>query len=75
MRGTENHDWDRFAVRNVGFNLKGNRAALLSLMPEQIIRAKSAPEETTYLKLLQKNQELRRELIRLGSISRSGSRE
>ena len=75
MRGTENHDWDRFAVRNIGFSLKGNRAALLSLMPEQIIRAKSAPEETTYLNLMQKNQELRRTLIRLGSTSRSGSRE
>ncbi|HEX6046226.1 MAG TPA: hypothetical protein VFZ22_17165 [Pyrinomonadaceae bacterium] len=75
MRGTENHDWDRFAVRNIGFNLKGNRAALLSLLPEQIIQAKSAPEETTYLKLLQKNPKLRTKLIRLGSTSRSGSRE
>lgn len=75
MRGTENHDWDRFEVRNIGFNLKGDRDALLSLLPEQIKRAKSAAEETTYLRLMQKEDRLRRKLIDLGSTSRSGSRE
>jgi hypothetical protein len=75
MRGTENHDWDRFHIRNIGFRLKGKREALLSLLPEQIIRAKSAPEETTYLRLMQKDKQLRRKLIALGSTSRSGSRE
>ena len=75
MRGTENHDWDRFEVRKIGFRLKGKREALLSLLPEPIIRAKSAAEESTYLRLMQKNQELRRKLIDLGSTSRSGSRE
>jgi hypothetical protein len=75
MRGTENHDWDRFEVRKIGFSLKGKREALLSLLPEQIIRAKAAPEETTYLRLMQKDEQLRRKLIHLGSTSRSGSRE
>ena len=75
MRGTENHDWDRFQVRNIGFNLKGKREALLPLLPEQIIRAKSAAEEITYLKVMQKDPDLRRKLIDLGSTSRSGSRE
>ena len=75
MRGTENHDWDRFEVRNIGFNLKGDRDALLSLLPEQVKRAKSAAEETTYLRLMQKEDRLRRKLIDLGSTSRSGSRE
>jgi len=75
MRGTENHDWDRFHIRNIGFRLKGKREALLSLLPEQIIRAKSAPEESTYLRLMQKDKQLRRKLIALGSTSRSGSRE
>jgi len=75
MRGTENHDWDRFQVRNIGFRLKGKREAMLSLLPEQIIRAKLAAEETTYLRLMQKDDRLRRKVIDLGSTSRSGSRE
>ena len=75
MRGTENHDWDRFEVRQIGFNVKGKREALLSLLPDRIVRAKAAPEETSYLRLMQKDDRLRRKLIDLGSTSRSGSRE
>ncbi len=75
MRGTENHDWDRFEVRKIGFNLKGKREALLSLLSEQLIRAKAAPEETSYLRLMQKDIRLRRRFIDLGSTSRSDSRE
>ena len=75
MRGTENHDWDRFEVRKIGFNLKGKREELLSMLPDQIIRAKAAPEEIAYLRLMQKDDVLRRKLIDLGSTSRSGSRE
>jgi hypothetical protein len=75
MRGTENHDWDRFEVRNIGLRLTEKRETLSSVLPEQIIRARSAPEETTYLKLMQKNHDLRRKIIALGSTSRSGSRE
>jgi hypothetical protein len=75
MRGTENHDWDRFEIRKIGFTLQGKREALLSLLPEKIRSAKQAAEETTYLRLLQQDQQLRRNLIDLGSTSRSGSRE
>lgn len=67
LRGTENRDWDRFQVRNIGLRLKGSRESLLSLLPDRIIRAKAAAEETTYLKLLQRDQQLRRKLIKLGS--------
>ncbi len=75
MRGTENNDWDRFQVRRIGFSLTGKRDALLSLLPDRIIRAKAAPEEIPYLRLMQKDDRLRRKLIDLGSTSRSGSRE
>ena len=67
LRGTENYDWDRFQIRNIGFNLKGQAKPLLSLMPEPILRAKAAAEETTYLKLMQKDKRLRQEIIKLGS--------
>ncbi len=67
LRGTENDDWDRFHIRNIGFKLKGQLQPLLSLLPERLVRAKGAPEETTYLRLMQKDQQLRREIIRLGS--------
>jgi hypothetical protein len=55
--------------------LNGRRDALLSLLPERIIRAKQAAEESAYLRLMQKDDRLRRNLIDLGSTSRSGSRE
>ena len=67
LRGTENHDWDRFQIRNIGFKLKGQLEPLHSLLPPEIIRAKNAAEETTYLRLLQKNARLRRKIIELGS--------
>lgn len=67
LGGTENHDWDRFQIRNIGFKLKGKLDAVLSLFPDSIVRAKSAPEETTYLRLMQKDQQLRKQIIRLGS--------
>ena len=67
LRGTENHDWDRFQIRNIGFKLKGQLQPLLSLLPPEIVRAKNAEEETTYLRLLQQDHRLRREIIKLGS--------
>jgi hypothetical protein len=36
-------------------------------MPERIRRAKAAAEETTYLRLMQKDKRLRQEIIKLGS--------
>ena len=67
VRGTENDDWDRFQVRNIGFKSKGQLEPLLSLLPEGLIRAKAAPEETSYLRLMQKDKQLRRQIIDLGS--------
>ena len=67
LSGTENHDWDRFQIRNIGFKLKGKLESWLSLLPDHIVRAKSAAEETTYLKLMQKDKRLRQRIIELGS--------
>jgi hypothetical protein len=81
-------DWDRFAVRKLGFavNRRPRRAAakglalVVSLIPDlarwpaadqtaldRIVKAKSAPEETRYLRLMQKHRRLRAALIELGS--------
>ena len=67
LRGTESHDWDRFQIRNIGFKLKGQLEPLLSLLPERLIRAKAGAEETTYLRLMQKDKRLRQQIIDLGS--------
>jgi len=67
IRGTENNDWDRFQIRNIGFKLKGRLELLLSLMAPEIVRAKAAAEETTYLRLMQKDKRLRQQIIDLGS--------
>lgn len=65
LAGTENHDWDQFQVRKIGFKLKGKLES--SLLPPQLIRAKKGAEEITYLRLMQKDDSLRRKLIDLGS--------
>ena len=67
LRGTESHDWDRFQIRNIGFKLKGQLEPLLSLLPDRLIRAKAGAEETTYLRLMQKDKRLRQQIIDLGS--------
>jgi hypothetical protein len=67
LSGTENHDWDRFQIRNIGFKLKGKLDSVLSLLPDSVVRAKSAAEETTYLKLMQEDKQLRQRIIELGS--------
>ncbi|HET8781687.1 MAG TPA: hypothetical protein VFM63_04695 [Pyrinomonadaceae bacterium] len=67
LSGTENHDWDRFQIRNIGFKLKGKLESWLALLPEPIVRAKSAAEETTYLRLMQEDKRLRQRIIELGS--------
>jgi len=67
LRGTENHDWDRFQIRNIGFKSKGQLEPVLSLFSDPLIRAKHAAEETTYLRLMQRDKGLRRKLIKLGS--------
>ncbi|HKS09086.1 MAG TPA: hypothetical protein VJS13_06020 [Pyrinomonadaceae bacterium] len=73
-------DWDRFQVRKIGLRVQGRRfESLASLvreaswntderqMLERIVSAKRAAEEMTYLKLMQRHERLRAEIIRLGS--------
>ena len=69
-------DWDDFQIRKIGFRMQGGKfESLLSLVPgwtgdeqlQRIIDAKSAPEETTYLKLMRRHERLRAEVIKLGS--------
>lgn len=62
IAGTENRDWDQFQVRKIGFKLQGAFE-----LPLPLSRAKRAAEEITYLKLMQKDESLRRRLIDLGS--------
>jgi hypothetical protein len=67
ISGTEDRDWDRFQIRNIGFKLKGKLESWLALLPDSIVRAKSAAEETTYLRLMQRDKRLRQQIIELGS--------
>jgi hypothetical protein len=73
-------DWDRFQVRKFGFKAAGQKAKdfteLLTFkgwsaeekkLLARIVLAKRAAEETTYLRLMQRHNRLRREIIALGS--------
>ena len=71
-------DWDNFQVRKIGFRMQGRGfESLLSLVPDwsgdekqrlkRIVDAKSAAEETTYLKLMREHERLRAAIIKLGS--------
>ena len=62
-------DWDNFQIRNIGFKMQGGDK--LSL-PLKIARAKSGQEEVTYLRLMQKDSRLRKELIKLGAADSHG---
>ena len=57
-------DWDRFEVRKIGFRAQREK---LSDLLSRIARAKAAPEETTYLKAMQRDKHLREQIIKLGS--------
>jgi len=74
-------EWDRFQVRKIGLRSQRRRfESLVSLIDdlsrwsaqeqqllERIVRAKSAAEETSYLKLMQRHERLRTAIINLGS--------
>jgi hypothetical protein len=74
-------DWDRFHVRKIGLRIQGRKfESLTSLVKNlnswraaekqllnRIVRARSAAEETTYLKLMRQHERLRAEIIKLGS--------
>lgn len=56
-------DWDHFETRRAAMALK------TSPFPPAIQRARSAPEESTYVRALQRDPALRRRILRLGSVS------
>jgi hypothetical protein len=56
-------EWDGFELRKLGQRL--GRSQLTT--PPEIRRAKSGPEETRYLRLMQRDTALRRRLLRLGT--------
>ena len=56
-------DWDHFETRRAAMALK------TSPFPPAIQRARNAPEETTYVRALQRDPALRRRILRLGSVS------
>ena len=58
-------EWDRFSVRHLCMRLAEKSESLA--LPEQIVRAKRAPTETRYLRLLQRDPKLRSAVLRLGS--------
>jgi hypothetical protein len=58
-------DWDRFQIRKIG--LKAQRIKNVLSLVRGVAKAKLGPEEVTYLRLMQKDEELRRAIIKLGS--------
>jgi hypothetical protein len=54
-------DWDRFQVRKIGFKAQRTKSVL------SLIKPKLEPEEVTHLRLMQKDEKLRRAIIKLGS--------
>jgi hypothetical protein len=63
-------DWDRFQVRKIGLRMQRQKAESLSqLLPEfeLVAAAKHGAEETTYLESMRRHENLRRQLIKLGS--------
>ncbi|HEV2448080.1 MAG TPA: hypothetical protein VGS58_19250 [Candidatus Sulfopaludibacter sp.] len=61
MPGTRPGDWDNFEIRRVAM------AVTRPPFPVRIERAKRAPLESSYVRLLQQDQQLRKAIIRLGS--------
>ncbi len=58
-------DWDRFQVRKIGFKAQRDKNVLSII--RNITQAKLGPEEVTYLRRMQTDEELRRAIIKLGS--------
>jgi hypothetical protein len=63
LPGTERGAWDNFEVRNVGFAAvkKGLGRVLAGI--ERALRKKAEPEETSYVRLLQRDTRLRAALL------------
>ena len=58
-------DWDRFQVRRIGFKAQRDKNVLSII--RNITQAKLGPEEVTCLRRMQKDEKLRRAIIKLGS--------
>ena len=61
LDGKRRGDWDRFQVRKIGFKAQRMKNVL------SMIKPKLGPEEVTHLRLMQKDEKLRRAIIKLGS--------
>lgn len=59
--GSQTGHWDRFETRHAAMALRG------SPFPPEIQRAKDAPEESAYIRALQRDPVLRRRILKLGS--------
>lgn len=62
-------DWDRFHVRNLALALQRYPDAVPALRSPSVLRAKTGPNETLYLRRTQKDSGLRNILLKLGSSS------
>lgn len=60
-------DWDHFQIRNIGFKAQRGLSAEEKQALAQITKAKASREEVQYLRLMQKDEKLRRMIIKLGS--------
>lgn len=60
-------DWDNFQIRKIGFKAQRGLRAEEKQALAQISKAKASGEEAQYLRLMQKDEKLRRTIIRLGS--------
>jgi hypothetical protein len=62
-------DWDHFETRRAAMALHRDP------FPPAILRAKNAPEESAYVRALQRDPALRRRMLKLGSLGTFGSAE
>ena len=60
-------DWDRFQIRKIGFKVQRGLSAEEKQALAQISKAKASREEVQYLRAIQKDEKLRRAIIKLGS--------
>jgi hypothetical protein len=67
LDGTRVGDWDRFQIRKVGFKAQRELTAEQQQALERIVKDKASSEEVKDLKWMQKDERLRRVIIKLGS--------
>lgn len=65
MESERRGDWDRFQVRRIGFKAQRDKS-VWSLL-RGLAQAKQAAEEVRYLRLMQRDERLRKAIIKLGS--------